>query len=109
MRGTAKGQIKHEAKLSALLVTRPFSSAVTCGNAQTSCAISNQAQYHDLFIFKPKTCISHKINTLTKQTMQPKVRFSNLSHGVSPGWYSTKQWYCSADVSSYCHIFCTVC
>ena len=39
-RGTVEGQIKHEANLSALLVSRPYPSALSCGTARTGCAIS---------------------------------------------------------------------
>ena len=40
-RGTVEGLVKHEAKPSALLVLRPYPSAVARGTARTGQAISN--------------------------------------------------------------------
>ena len=41
MRGTVEGPIKHEVKLCAVLVSRPYPSAVSRGTAQTGRPISN--------------------------------------------------------------------
>ena len=45
-RGTVEEPIKHEAKPSALLVSRPYPSAVSRGTARTGHAISNLLLIH---------------------------------------------------------------